>query len=622
MQTSIPRAARLRIADLTLDPGQRRVARDGQALHLGKLSYEMLVALAEAAPNVLTQDELAARVWNGRIATPETVAQRVKLLRSALDDDPGRPRYIEVLRGQGYRLIPPVERESDVAAAPERSRRSWAVWAAGAILVAAVIGATVWLARDRDAAFPQRAGRPSVGAAIKSIAVLPFADMSKAGDQQYIADGVAEEILNRLSQSKDLRVIARTSSFALRDKALDVSQIAAKLGVSHVIEGSVRKSGSRVRVTAQLIDASTNAHIWSQTYDRGLGDLFAIQDDIASSVATALEATIGVKASRGRAPSNLEAYERYLRGQVLYNRRGPGDLEQATRYFEEAVALDPAYARAWAALSGAYAMLVHYGHVPPERGLPLQRDAALRAVELDPELAVAQNRLARYYADVGDRARAREHSRIARELDPDDPLVLGGQAGIASRRSDHEAAVAFLRRAVATDPLSTMTRVNLATALSAAGRFDEAIKKSRTARELDPGRSVEMDWQIARLSLLLGQARQADAIVEGMPPGEFRDRALALLRELPGRRESADAALARVVKRQARAPGVDAAEIYAYRGMREEAIESLVAARNSLKAAPELPPEVSFRFQMDLRGSPFLAPLREDPRFRALIEEL
>jgi TolB-like protein/DNA-binding winged helix-turn-helix (wHTH) protein len=614
--------ARLRIADLTLEPGQRRVARNGQALHLGKLSYEMLVALVEASPNVLTQEELAARVWNGRFATPETVAQRVKLLRSALDDDPGRPRYIEVLRGQGYRLIPPVERVSDVAetlepaAPPEpvpsgslRSHRLWAGWAAGALLVAAAIGASLWFARVRD-----------VPAAVKSIAVLPFADMSEAKDQQYIADGVAEEILNRLSQSKDLRVIARTSSFALRDKALDVPQIVAKLGVSHVIEGSVRKSGSRVRVTAQLIDASINAHIWSQTYDRGLGDLFAIQDDIASSVATALAATIDGMESRGRGPKSIEAYERYLRGQVLYNRRGPGDLQQATRYFEEAVALDPGYARAWAALSGAYSMLVHYGHVPPERGYPLQRDAALRAVQLDPGLAVAQNRLARYYADVGDRAKAAEHSRIARELDPDDPLVLGGQAGMATRQGDLETSVKLLRRAVARDPLSSLVRGNLASDLTASGRYEEALAESRAVKEIDPGQSEEMDFRIAQLHVLLGRLDQADAVVEDMPPGRDRDRALALLSKVPDRREAADDALARLVDRAAQEPGAAVAEIYAYRGLHEQAIAALEAARRSLQQVPSPALEVLDRFQLDLRFSPFLAPVRKDPRVQALLE--
>ena len=195
-----------------------------------------------------------------------------------------------------------------------------------------------------------------------SIAVLPFLDMSAAKDQGYLSDGVTEEILNRLSQADNLRVIARTSSFSMRDEALDVPEIAARLGVEYVLEGSVRRSGEQMRITAQLIDVSTNAHVWSRTYDRRVDDLFAVQDEIAASVAAALQVSLTGNDSAERPPASVEAHERFLQGQFHYNRRSPGDIERAVQNYKQAVALDPDYARAWAALAGAYSLLYDRGN--------------------------------------------------------------------------------------------------------------------------------------------------------------------------------------------------------------------------------------------------------------------
>ncbi len=238
-----------------------------------------------------------------------------------------------------------------------------------------------------------------------SIAVLPFLDMSAAKDQGYLSDGVTEEILNRLSQADNLRVIARTSSFSMRDQALDVPEIAARLGVEYVLEGSVRRSGEQMRITAQLIDVSTNAHVWSRTYDRRIDDLFAVQDEIAASVAAALQVSLSGNDTTERPPASVEAHERFLQGQFHYNRRSPGDIERAIQNYKQAVALDPGYARAWAALAGAYSLLYARG----ESGRPhhlrdLQGEAARKAVELNPHLAVAHARLAQYYFQVQQRA--------------------------------------------------------------------------------------------------------------------------------------------------------------------------------------------------------------------------
>ena len=421
---------RYRFADLTLDVGLRRVARAGMPLHLGKLTYEMLVALVEAAPTVVTQDQLVTRVWSGRITTPETVAQRAKMLRLALDDDTAHPRYLEVMRGQGYRLIPPVEREVEAEAqavgelavaslpvsqgvAPTHRRRAWL--ATGALLVAAGIGAAVWYARERDDAYLATAPAPAA-TAVKSIAVLPFADMSEDKNQQYIADGIAEEILDRLAKNRGgLRVIGRTSSFSFRNRPTRVPEIATTLNASHVLEGSVRRSGDRIRITVQLLEGAGATHLWSEIYDRKLGELFSVQDEIASAVAAALQVALAESSPGNRTLVSMESQEEFLRAKFFYERRAPGDFERTVKYLESAVARDPHFARAWELLSGAYSQMWWEGGLDAAIWIPRQGEAARRAVEADPELVEARIRLGQYYADLSDKRKAIEQFKEADE---------------------------------------------------------------------------------------------------------------------------------------------------------------------------------------------------------------
>ena len=265
----------------------------------------------------------------------------------------------------------------------------------------------------------------------------------------YLADGISEEILNRLTQAGKLRVISRTSSFSFRGKPLDIREIAAKLDVGHVLEGSVRKSGDNIRITAQLIAASDNSHLWSETFDSKRGDLFAVQDEIAASVATALQVSLAGGAPHGRMPATVEAYEHYLQGQFFYHRRAPGDIELAARYYEDAVAADPGYARAWPPLSGAYALLREDGRHNGGELLEKQGEAGRRAVELDPRLATGHARLARFLYATNDRKAAKLHLRQAAALDPNDLLVLGQVASVAILRDDFETAIVNWRRSIA-----------------------------------------------------------------------------------------------------------------------------------------------------------------------------
>ena len=621
-------AIRYQFGDLTLDAGLCRVERAGHALHLGKLTYEMLLALVEAAPNVVTHDRLIERVWGGRIATPETVAQRVKLLRRALDDDSGQPRYIEVVRGQGYRLIPPVETEL-ATPSPARtealasvdgrvSRQLHRLIVAGLALFAAGFGAFLWWSARDQQTFPQSPNRPPAQAAANSIAVLPFIDLSERQDQQYLSDGITEDILDRLANKRGgLRVMARTSSFAFRDRPVEITEIAAKLKVSHVLEGSVRRSGKRLRVTAQLVDGADGSHLWSQTYDRTVEDLFAVQDDIATSVASALHVAL-VESRPKRPPSSAAAHDDYLQGRYLHWRRAPGDPELAVRYLESAVGRDPDYALAWAALSGAYTVMWLEEGLDPATWRRKQGEAARKAVEVDPNLIDARLRLAAYHFYTSNwRQRVAEHRSIM-ALDPSragfDPTLW---------RGDLEEAVVYSRAVVEDDPYSALAHLNLGLELFATGRLEEALSELRKVLELSPAAGWDRELEVARVLFAQKRYDEAHAAILKLAP-EGRDFGLALLHTAPGMTEQSESALARLqarpVEKGDRMHAIRIAEALCMRGRHDDAFATLYRARDALERDESILSRLWF-FQNELVISPFLGPLHSDRRWQALVAQ-
>ena len=305
---------------------------------LGRLTYRLLLALVEAAPNMVSHDELDRSVWGGRSVSPETISQRIKLLRDALSDDPHNPRYLELVRGQGYRLLPRVEVLPNES--PARHRPRWVVPIGAAISLAAAAAIVFWITTAQTDAVPESS----------SVAVLPFVDLSPGQDQQYLADGIAEEILKLLSKVTTIRVIARTSSFSFRGKDADVAHISQALGVTHVLEGSVRKEGDRIRVSVRLVDASNGSRVWSESYDQRVGDVLALETKVAKSVAAELKANLQNLADVPAKGVNAEAYDLYLRGQHELRMREVGE---AVRYLEQAIAIDSGFIPAYYSLGGA-----------------------------------------------------------------------------------------------------------------------------------------------------------------------------------------------------------------------------------------------------------------------------
>jgi TolB-like protein/tetratricopeptide (TPR) repeat protein len=448
--------------------------------------------------------------------------------------------------------------------------------------------------------------------------------MSTEQDQEYFAQGLSEEILNLLARTDALRVIARTSSFSFKGQNVDIGTIAQRLAVTHVLEGSVRKSGDRVRITAQLIDGSNSAHVWSDTFDRNVNDIFGVQREIASAVADALHVTLSRAGPRRAETASARAYEHYLQGRHLFNRRAGGDLVQAKSHFEQAVQIDPDYGRAWAALTGVYSV-ARYEEVQLPDEMQNWRVAAERALALAPDLAETHIRAAQYYGHAGDKNTMRTHFERAEALDPSDPLVLGLSVSDAVAAGRLEDAIDLQQRVVSADPLSANQRGNLGTLLMRVRRLSEAEAELERALELSPAGTARFE-DIADVLILQERWDEALDVISRIPAGYGQDQRLALVHFARGEESQGNAMLARVL---ALAQPTDSdptlalavAEVYAARNDPDSAFAWLDTTVRRSQSQPKslLPPWALIE---DLQGAPFLASLHRDPRWSELLAAL
>ena len=591
---------------LRVDTAAGEVTGPGGRENLDPKVMGVLVLLAQNAGRVVSREELRDRLWPNAVVTDDSLTRCIYELRRQLSHAGGHERFkamLQTVPKRGYRLnatISPLAPE--LAPAPAKPAK----WPYIAVAAAVVIAAIAWFALDSR----------NVGG--NSVAVLPFEDLSSDDDQGHFSDGVSEEIIDRLNRSRDLKVIARKSSFSFRDQALSIPEIAAQLGVTHVVEGSVRTSGSRLRVTARLVEAASNSQLWSRTYDRKIGDLFDVQDDIAGEVASALNASLARRAERVPV---LAAHNLFLQGQHFYDRRGPGDVERSVQNYERALAIDPGYAKAWAALAGAYSLLAYEGGMPRSEALQAQGEAARKAVDLDPYPASGHARLAQYYWDIGDRPDSYRTFERAIELDPNDLLVLTFAAGIAMREGDIDTAIRRYDQVVEREPRSASYHLNRGIYLQAADRFQEAKAELQTARELNPDFGPELDLAIARILILQKRLDEARVMVERLPEGGLRNHGLALLCHAEGRAKEADEVLTQLAAESTAAVDIRLAEVYAYRGLTEEAFTTLGGLLEAVQLDEPAYASQVWSWQVELRVSPFLKSLHGDPRWDALLYE-
>jgi len=407
----------------------------------------------------------------------------------------------------------------------------------------------------------------------KSIAVLPFTNMSDDPEQEYFSDGLTEELLNLLAGIDELKVAARTSSFFYKDKRdkVTLTEIAKQLDVAHVLEGSVRKSGDKIRVTAQLIKTDDGFHLWSNTYDRTLDDIFLIQDEISAAVVGALKITLLGEAPHARV-TNTEAYELTLRGKYFFKRRAEGDLDRARDYFERAVELDPGIADAWVGLVPLYT----WASDPPD--VPRAKAAAEKALALEPNNPEAHIRMALVYTYEGHDDIATKELYEALKLGPDNPLVLSVHAGIRANAGDLEGAIEFQRRAVSVDPLSATNLNNLAAFLESTGRLDEALAANNKLEELNPG-NVQGRKLVGRVRLQQGYAEEALEVFQSLPEDWEKLYYLSLAHYSLGNLEASNATMVEYEEKYSSEHPQEMAGMYAWRGEPDPAFLWLDRAR-------------------------------------------
>jgi len=505
-----------RAGDLTIDVGRRRVLRGEQEIPLPKLSFDLLMALVRAAPNVVSLDALVEQVWPNVVVGPETLSQRIKLLREALDDDSRKPRYIASLRSRGYRFIPAVAPDgAERSSAPSFSRRRMVLFA-GVLSLAAVLAALFFIHGVRRENTEVVATPAGTALPAHTVAVLPFQNLTIGSEHEseMIAFGIAEGLLHRLASMRDLTLIARTSSFAAAAApSADAQAIGRKLNAKYLVEGSVQRSGERLRVTAQLIDAVTGAHVWSLRFDRTIDDIFAVEDEITQKVAQALQVTL-TQARHPYARFGVEAYLALLQGRALVASRKPADAAAAIKQFEHAIEIAPDFAIAYVDLANAHVHLAHLSTVylsdPNREAIESARPLVAKALQLDDTLGEAYVLRGFIEAFDGDLAQAEADYRRGLALAPS--YGLGYEEFTEFLQVDlqrFDEALAAIDRARLVDPLAPRLHYIKGRMLAGIGSFQEAEALYLRTLELAP------DYYPALLRLgevRLQQGRFADAV--------------------------------------------------------------------------------------------------------------
>ncbi len=505
-------AERYSVGDLLVEVDTRRVFRGDEEVHLTELSFDVLVVLLRHAPEVVSKQQLMNEVWQGLVIEPETVKKRITLLRESLADGERPDPLIRVIRGRGYainalveRLPEELKRDTDVVREHSHTRATGKklrrIILVGLALVLAYFAFDKFVLESvRIANITEETARQARSEALVesygdlSIAVLPFVNMSSDPEQEYFSDGISEELLGLLSNIPEMRVISRSSAFTYKGKDIDIPTVAKKLNVALVLEGSVRKSGDRVRISAQLIEARSDTHLWSETYDRELKDIFAVQDEISAAIVGALKQHLGVAVEMAPqlvAAASTDAHDAYLRGRYLLVQRTRATVEGAVREFEKAIEIAPDYARAHAELAIATLFLNegYLGDVPRSEALSRAGPHAERAMALDPNLAESHAATGMILAYHTNWEAALAQYEQAIHLNPNYAIVYHWMAIILGKNlGRYTESFALTKTALQLDPLSITIRSNYIQSLLNRERFAEFDQ------ELEKIATMAPDW--------------------------------------------------------------------------------------------------------------------------------
>lgn len=492
-----------RFGDVQIDPGAAELRRAGQIVHLEPKVLQVLVYLLENRQRVVPKKELLDAVWQEAFVTENALTKAIGRLRQALDDDPQDPRSIQTVHTVGYRFIAevaiaPVKTEppnqatgGEPAAYPARHLRpsqapgAWAALLLALVLVGGVIAVVTMRGSGSDPVEDEGTGQP-----IRSVAVLPLANLTGDPEQEYLVDAIHDALIGELAQLEPLRVISRQSTLPYRDTDKSMPQIAEELAVDALIEGSVLRDGNRVRVSAQIILGPRDEHLWAESFERGAGNVLVLVSDLARAIGDEVEIVLTperqslLAAHRALSP---EVEDAYLRARYSMSLGSATGVTQAKELFARAVELDPGFARAHAGLAGTYFLQALLGQAPHQEAATACKEAALAALELDANLADAWSVLgmARLYFDWDWPAAGRELSR-ALELSPNDPLIRHGYGDYLLVMGLFEDSLEQVRIGRLYDPASPLTVVPVVAHLVFLRRFDEAIAEAEAILEASP----------------------------------------------------------------------------------------------------------------------------------------
>jgi TolB-like protein/DNA-binding winged helix-turn-helix (wHTH) protein/Tfp pilus assembly protein PilF len=617
-----------------VDLGSRELRRQGLKISLQDQPFRLLALLLERAGEVVTREELRDKLWPADtfVDFDHSLNTAVRKLREALGDSAETPRYVETLARRGYRFVAPVaalgptpppahSAAAEVASpsAPMTARRPPS--ARRVVVIAAVLTSAALVAywvggRTRP---PTQPGRRL------TLAVLPFDNLSGDADQEYLSDGLTEEMITQLGRLEPdrLRVTARSSTWKYKHAERDIDRLRRELGADYVLEGSLRRSGERVRVTAQLIQAVDQTHVWAETYERDLRDVLVLESEVARAVARAIALTLTPDAQARLASARSvhpESYQDYLRGRFFGNRRTAAALEQALGYFQGAIAKGPDDARAYSGLADSYSSLGAssvVGGLPPRQAMPEAKAAARKALQIDDTLAEAHNSLAIVHLLYDwDLAASEKEFRRALELDPEYTAAHHWYSHCLVALGRNDESLAESKRALELEPLNLVVGVHLGWHYLYARQYDQAIEQFRKTLELDPA----------------------------FPQAE-RYAAWAYLQK--GMRQEAITSLRAALRQLGRDPEVEGelGHVLGVAGRRAEALSMLEGLRQLLSTRYVSPYSVALvhgglgdrdqalawlekayversDYMVYLNREPMLDGLRSDPRFAALVRRV
>jgi TolB-like protein/DNA-binding winged helix-turn-helix (wHTH) protein/tetratricopeptide (TPR) repeat protein len=623
---------RLRFGVFEADIRTGELTKQGKRLRLQQQPFQLLAMLLEKPGELVTREELRNRLWpQTTVDFDHGLNKAIGKIRDALGDSSDNSRFIETVARRGYRFLAdvtavPAEQPRTVADdlaprgqsglpgladAGKSSRRPTLAWTFfGFGLAVALAASLAWILYPRSHSPP----------AIRSLAVLPLENLSGDPSQDYFAEGLTDELITRLAQISALRVISRTSVMTYKSVRKSLPQIARELNVDAVVEGSVSRSGDRVRITAQLIQVPTDTHMWAHSYDEDLQDTLALESKVARDITEQIRVTLDRQEQAALVKSrtvNPRAYEAYLKGRYFWNKRTADGLQKAIEYFSRAIETDPTYAEAYSGLADSYALSGdwEYGVLSPRDAFVQAKAAATKALALDDSLSEAHTSLAFALDLYGwDWAAAEEEYKLAIKLNPGYATAHHWYAWHLMVMGRNSEGIFELRKAESLDPLSLIISADLADALCIAHLYDESVRESRKTLEMDPGFALahyELGQTLAQKHMHDEAIAEFQRAIELSGHSGAFDSNLGYVYAVSGRKEEAIKIARSLAARHDQNPSADANVALIYVGLGDQD-----QAMNWLSKAYEA------RFNPSILLRPVFDPLRSDARFQDLLRHI